>query len=156
MAMIMEGLVSDNATEKVIIVEKLLAASDGTGWMHEAFNPNSPNKFSRGWFCWPDALFAELVMSLTDKCPRPERGQYTVKEWTDPVVMEGSAFSKPIPPWQIAMSRGVAREREMAAMRDGGGDRGKPISINVPRNNNTLPKYIVDHPLGQSQNNKTL
>lgn len=69
MAMIMEGLISNNATYKAEIVEKLLVASAGTGWMHESFSANNPNSFSRPWFCWPDSLFAELVISLTDKCP---------------------------------------------------------------------------------------
>ena len=69
MAMIMEGLISNNATYKAEIVEKLLFASAGTGWMHESFSANNPNSYSRPWFCWPDSLFAELVISLTDKCP---------------------------------------------------------------------------------------
>lgn len=93
MAMIMEALTSNNATEKVIMVEKLLSASAGKGWMHESFNPNNPRKFSRDWFCWPDSLFAELVMSLTEDCPRPERGRYTVKEWKDEATkVNGSVF----------------------------------------------------------------
>jgi len=99
MAMIMEGLVSNNATHKVVLVEKLLASSAGTGWMHESFNPNNPAKFSRPWFCWPDSLFAELVMSLTEACPRPEGGGYSIKEWTDrdnaAHVVRGSVFMKP-------------------------------------------------------------
>jgi len=101
MAMIMEGLVSNNATHKVVLVEKLLASSAGTGWMHESFNPNNPAKFSRPWFCWPDSLFAELVMSLTEACPRPEGGGYSIKEWTDrddaAHVVRGSVFMKPTP-----------------------------------------------------------
>jgi len=99
MAMIMEGLVSNNATEKVILVEKLLSSSAGTGWMHESFNPNNPHKFTRPWFCWPDSLFSELVMSLTEECPKPDRGKYHVKEWTDKVQVNGSAFeARPPPP----------------------------------------------------------
>lgn len=93
MAMIMEGLISNNSTDKAVIVEKLLASSAGTGWMHESFNPNNPQKFSRKWFCWPDSLFAELVMSLTEACPRPEYGQYTIKEWSDPANISGSVFT---------------------------------------------------------------
>ena len=100
MAMIMEGLISKNATEKIILVEKLLTASAGKGWMHESFNPNNPKRYSREWFCWPDSLFAELVMSLTDACPRPEYGRYTVKEWRDvsSVNINGSVFAAPPTP----------------------------------------------------------
>ena len=78
MAMIMEGLVSDNSTHKAILVEKLLSASAGTGWMHESFSANDPKSFTRPWFCWPDSLFAELVMSLTDECPTRKRGWYGI------------------------------------------------------------------------------
>jgi len=92
MAMIMEGLISNNITEKVILVEKLMSSSAGTGWMHESFNPNNPKRFSRPWFCWPDSLFAELVMSLTDLCPQPQYGKYAVKEWLDLDDVSGSEF----------------------------------------------------------------
>ena len=97
MAMIMEGLISNNVTEKVILVEKLIASSVGDGWMHESFNPNNPKRFSRPWFCWPDSLFAELFMSLTDACPRPQYGKYTVNEWLDTsaTIINGSVFSNP-------------------------------------------------------------
>ncbi len=82
MAMIMEGLISNNATHKIILVEKLMASSAGTGWMHESFNPNNVTEFSREWFCWPDSLFAELIMSLTEECPTPEKhGWYKAQEW---------------------------------------------------------------------------
>jgi meiotically up-regulated gene 157 (Mug157) protein len=92
MSIIMKGLVSDEANEKVKLVHQLLNASASTGWMHESFDINDPNRFSRPWFCWPDSLLAELIMSLTDECPRPEKGKYTVHEWLDSNV-SGSVFS---------------------------------------------------------------
>lgn len=46
MAMIMEGLVSRNVTQKIHIVNQVLASS-GSGWMHESFDPNNPKRFSR-------------------------------------------------------------------------------------------------------------
>lgn len=82
MAMIMEGLISTNATHKILLVEKLLASSAGMGWMHESFNANNVTEYSRDWFCWPDSLFAELIMSLTEECPKPEKhGWYKEQEW---------------------------------------------------------------------------
>jgi meiotically up-regulated gene 157 (Mug157) protein len=83
MAIAMQALVSDDSNEKVKLVEKLVEATAGTGWMHESFDANNPKKFSRPWFCWPDSLFAELVMSLTDECPQPGVHKYKVKEWRD-------------------------------------------------------------------------
>ncbi len=83
MATAMQGLVSDNVTEKVQIVQELVQLTAGTGWMHESVNVNNPKQFSRPWFCWPDSLFAELVMTLTDECPQPHVHKYRVFKWTD-------------------------------------------------------------------------
>ncbi|KAL3791706.1 hypothetical protein ACHAWO_006268 [Cyclotella atomus] len=95
MSLLMKGLVSDNVTEKIYLVHQLLKASAGTGWMHESFNANDPKRFTRSWFCWPDSLFAELVMSLTDDCPRPdvEGGRYSIMQWSDNITYAGSVFS---------------------------------------------------------------
>eukprot|EP00804_Cyclotella_cryptica_P000926 CCRYP_001129-RA/>CCRYP_001129-RA protein AED:0.08 eAED:0.08 QI:0/-1/0/1/-1/1/1/0/552 len=94
MSIIMKGLVSKNVTEKVYLVHQLLQASATLGWMHESFNANDPFNFTRSWFCWPDSLFAELVMSLSYDCPRPEIGKYTVKAWMDETLVPGSAFTQ--------------------------------------------------------------
>jgi meiotically up-regulated gene 157 (Mug157) protein len=40
----MEGLTSANVTEKQNIVEILMNATAGTGWMHESFNVQKPQK----------------------------------------------------------------------------------------------------------------
>jgi meiotically up-regulated gene 157 (Mug157) protein len=126
MALAVQGLTSDSVDEKIKLVEILVKASAGTGWMHESFDVDNPKKFSRSWFCWADALFgtfsrqrvvspchscmlghelirttvpapihsfaAELVMSLTDECPRSTH-KYEVLEWRDPVVVFGGPFS---------------------------------------------------------------
>ena len=36
----------------------------GTGHMHEYYDPNNPNNWTRDWFCWADALYSEFVLSL--------------------------------------------------------------------------------------------
>jgi hypothetical protein len=53
------------------------------GWMHEAYDANDPGKFTRPWFCWADALFAELVASLTS-VDAPEDGATTSVAHTIP------------------------------------------------------------------------
>jgi len=87
MSMAMRGLVSDDVEEKVAIINQLQKASAGTGWMHESFDVNNPKKFTRPWFCWSDALFAELVMSVSDQCPGNEH--YTIRWWRDPELPDG-------------------------------------------------------------------
>ena len=93
MSIIMKGLVSNDVNEKINLVHQLLQASASTGWMHESFSVNNTFKYSRSWFCWPDALFAELVISLTIDCPVPGRGQYSVMEWNDTGI-SGSVFAR--------------------------------------------------------------
>ena len=94
MSIIMKGLVSDNITEKAYLAHQLLQASALTGWMHESFDVNNPFNYSRPWFCWPDSLYAELVMSISRECPLPRHGQYTIMDWLDGEVPDGSVFTR--------------------------------------------------------------
>lgn len=52
MALAVQGLTSDDREEKIRIIESLVKASAGTGWMHESFSVSKPQKFTRSWFCW--------------------------------------------------------------------------------------------------------
>jgi meiotically up-regulated gene 157 (Mug157) protein len=36
----------------------------GTGFMHESFERNDPQKFTRAWFAWANTLFGELVLKI--------------------------------------------------------------------------------------------
>lgn len=92
MSIAVQGLTSDSVEEKLKLVEKLVKASAGTHWMHESFDVHNPHRFTRSWFCWADSLFAELVMSLTDKCPDPSR-KYKVMEWRDPETVHGGPYA---------------------------------------------------------------
>jgi uncharacterized protein len=60
----MEGLTSSNVTEKENIVDILIKATAGTGWMHESFSVMNPHKYTRSWFCWADSLFGTFVLLL--------------------------------------------------------------------------------------------
>ena len=45
----------------------ILASTDaGTGFMHEGFNADNPDEFSREWFAWSNSLFAELIEYAVD------------------------------------------------------------------------------------------
>ncbi len=42
---------------------EVMAASDaGTGLMHEGFDANDSNSFTRPWFAWANAMYAELAL----------------------------------------------------------------------------------------------
>lgn len=36
----------------------------GTGFMHESFDPNAPEQFTRSWFAWANSMFGELIYRL--------------------------------------------------------------------------------------------
>jgi meiotically up-regulated gene 157 (Mug157) protein len=63
LALIMQGLTSDNAGERRDVLAELLASDPGDHLLHESFDPNDPMKFSRKDFGWPNALFSEFVMT---------------------------------------------------------------------------------------------
>jgi uncharacterized protein len=90
MSIAMQALTSSNVDEKLKLVDMLAKTTGRTGWMHESFDANIPASFTRAWFCWADSLFAELVMTLTDLCPR---GKYKVMTWNDPVQVLGGKYA---------------------------------------------------------------
>jgi uncharacterized protein len=90
MALAMQALTSSNLTETLKLVNQLTKSTGGTGWMHESFDVYNPGSFTRSWFCWADSLFAELVMSLTDVCPR---SKYRIMKWTDPIEIKGGPLA---------------------------------------------------------------
>lgn len=65
-ALSMQGL-STNDPDEIRNILRMLETTDGdTGYMHEGFDANDPNKFTRSWFSWSCALFAELVEKAVD------------------------------------------------------------------------------------------
>ena len=34
--------------------------------MHESFNVDNPQKFTRSWFAWVNGLFGELILKIID------------------------------------------------------------------------------------------
>ena len=63
----MQGLTSDNAEEMREILHYLETTDGGTGYMHEGFDANDPDTFTRSWFSWSCALFAEFVEKAVDE-----------------------------------------------------------------------------------------
>lgn len=70
--LIVLGLTTDDVEEKLNILDQLLSTDAGTGHMHESYDVNNPASYTRRWFCWADALFAEFLLSLTrERCEGP-------------------------------------------------------------------------------------
>ena len=66
-ALSMQGLTADNAEEMREILRYLETTDGGTGYMHEGFDANNPDIFTRSWFSWSCALFAEFVEKAVDE-----------------------------------------------------------------------------------------
>ena len=66
-ALSMQGLTSNDPSEIREILHMLETTDAGTGYMHEGFDANNPEAFTRSWFSWSCALFAELVEKAVDE-----------------------------------------------------------------------------------------
>jgi meiotically up-regulated gene 157 (Mug157) protein len=64
LGLIVQGLTATDRDEQLRLVDTLVATTAGTGYMHESFDPNRPERFTRAWFAWANSLFAELLLAL--------------------------------------------------------------------------------------------
>ncbi|HTJ26097.1 MAG TPA: glycoside hydrolase family 125 protein [Candidatus Limnocylindria bacterium] len=69
LAMLMQGFTASSAAEKKEVLAQLLASDPGDHLLHESFNPDDPEKFSRVDFGWPNALFSEFVLTSFEGVP---------------------------------------------------------------------------------------
>lgn len=65
-ALAMEGMTTEEKSEKKRILDLLVANDAGTHLMHEGFDVNDPNQYTREWFSWANMMFCELVMDYFD------------------------------------------------------------------------------------------
>lgn len=65
-ALSIEGLTTNDKSEKERILNLLVDCDGGTNLMHEGFDVNDPNQFTRDWFSWANMMFCELVMDFYD------------------------------------------------------------------------------------------
>ena len=63
----MQGLTSIDEDEKKYLLDLFENTTAGTGFMHEGFNVDDPNQFTRPWFAWSNSIFSEFVLSIFDK-----------------------------------------------------------------------------------------
>ena len=63
LALIVEGMTATTGVEKQDVLGQLLASDPGDHLLHESFNPDNPQQYTRRNFGWPNALFSEFVMT---------------------------------------------------------------------------------------------
>lgn len=61
MSLSMQGLTASTREEAESLIDTLLNTDAGCELMHEGFDVNNPENFTRPWFAWSNSLFAELV-----------------------------------------------------------------------------------------------
>lgn len=69
MSIIMRALTSDNDREIRWCIQTLQKTHGNTGFMHESFNKDNPQKFTRKWFAWANTLFGELLWKTYQNRP---------------------------------------------------------------------------------------
>lgn len=66
-ALAIQGMTAVSEVEKLQILAYFTNTDGGTNFMHEGFNADCPEEFTRDWFAWANTLFSEFVLSLTGK-----------------------------------------------------------------------------------------
>lgn len=64
LSLIMQGMTSADEKEKREILRMLSETDAGTGLMHESVHVDNPERYTREWFSWANALFCEWILGL--------------------------------------------------------------------------------------------
>ncbi|MFZ7087877.1 glycoside hydrolase family 125 protein [Curtobacterium sp. RRHDQ10] len=63
-AIAVEGLTSLDPDVRLERLRTLLDTDAGTGAMHESFHMDDPTEYTRPWFSWANAMYAELALDV--------------------------------------------------------------------------------------------
>ncbi len=63
-ALTMQALTSSQPEEIKSILQTLKTTHAGKGFMHESFNKDNPDDYTRNWFAWANTLFGELILKV--------------------------------------------------------------------------------------------
>jgi meiotically up-regulated gene 157 (Mug157) protein len=69
LGVIIQGLTSGDDFEIRECLQTLQRTHAGTGFIHEAFHKDDPQKFTRSWFAWANTIFGELVLKTLNERP---------------------------------------------------------------------------------------
>ena len=61
-ALAMQGLTETDQKEKEKLLDMLTQTTGGKGMMHEGFCKDDPTRYTREWFSWANAMYAELFL----------------------------------------------------------------------------------------------
>ena len=63
-SIVMQILTGTDPAEKEACLKLLAATHAGTNFMHESFHKDDPADYTRPWFAWANALFAQMLSTL--------------------------------------------------------------------------------------------
>ena len=66
-ALCVQAMTSTDDEEIRGLLQMLLSTHGGTGFMHESFDPDAPERFTREWFAWANSMFGELIYRLYEQ-----------------------------------------------------------------------------------------
>ena len=69
MSIILRIITSTDDNEIKSCLKMLKNTNADTGFMHESFNMDDPQKFTRKWFAWANTLFGEMILKLNNERP---------------------------------------------------------------------------------------
>jgi uncharacterized protein len=63
-ALSIQGITAMDEWEKNELLDMFERTDAGTNFVHEGFNKDNPNEYTREWFSWSNAMFVEFVLSV--------------------------------------------------------------------------------------------
>lgn len=66
-ALCMQAMTTQSDDEAAEMLRMLLTTHAGTRLMHESFDPDQPETYTRAWFAWANSLFGEMLYRLYDE-----------------------------------------------------------------------------------------
>lgn len=66
-ALCVQAMTTDDNAEVARLLDTLMHTHAGCECMHESFDPDAPEKFTREWFAWANSMFGELIFRLHEE-----------------------------------------------------------------------------------------
>lgn len=63
-ALAAQGLTATSEEERVALLDRLCSTHAGTLLMHESFDVDDPESYTRPWFSWANAMFCEFTLDV--------------------------------------------------------------------------------------------
>ena len=66
MSIIIKAYTADNDDEIARCLTQIMNTDAGLGFIHESFNKDNPERFTRSWMAWANTIFGQLIVKLID------------------------------------------------------------------------------------------